>query len=344
VHALAIALSSAILFGASTPCSKLLLVRLEPFQLAGLLYLGAALGMAPVAALELRRGMRASIDGVNLARIGGVVLSGGVLGPVLLLAALRVTAASSVSLILNLEAVATALLGVLMFHEHLGGPGWLGVAGSIVASGIVAGFGGWPGSVGGGLAATACLCWGVDNQLTAAIDRITPAQSTLVKGIIAGATNLTIGVARAPLDASPAVVAGALGVGALSYGVSIMLHVRAAHELGATRAQGVFASAPFAGAAIAFAFLGEPIRAAHVAALLLLVPSVAALFWSRHAHLHAHAATEHTHSHRHDDGHHFHEHPGHPPATRHSHRHRHGPLEHAHPHWPDLHHRHPHSR
>ena len=116
MYAFAIALSSAILFGASTPCSKLLLVGLEPFQLAGLLYLGAALGMAPVTALELRRGMRASIDGPNLSRIAGVVLCGGVLGPVLLLAALRVTPASSVSLILNLEAVATALLGVLIFQ------------------------------------------------------------------------------------------------------------------------------------------------------------------------------------------------------------------------------------
>lgn len=344
MYAFAIALSSAILFGASTPCSKLLLVGLEPFQLAGLLYLGAALGMAPVTALELRRGMRASIDGPNLSRIAGVVLCGGVLGPVLLLAALRVTPASSVSLILNLEAVATALLGVLIFHEHLGGPGWLGVAGSIAASAIVAGYGGRPGIFGGELAAAACLCWGVDNQLTAAIDGITPAQSTLVKGIVAGATNLAIGLARAPLDASPAIVASALGAGVLCYGVSIVLHVRAAHELGATRAQGIFASAPFAGAAIAFALLGEPIRAAHVAALLLLVPSIAALFWSRHAHPHAHAAIEHTHSHRHDDGHHFHEHPGQPLATRHSHRHHHGPLEHAHPHWPDLHHRHPHSR
>jgi hypothetical protein len=46
---LALALASAALFGAATPASKALLADLSPFQLAGLLYLGAALGVAPVA-------------------------------------------------------------------------------------------------------------------------------------------------------------------------------------------------------------------------------------------------------------------------------------------------------
>jgi len=134
----------------------------------------------------------------------------------------------------------------------------------------------------------------------------------------------------------------ALAVGALSYGVSIALYIRAAHELGATRAQAVFASAPFVGAALAFAFLGEPIGAVHIAASLLLVPSLVSLFMSQHAHAHAHGALDHTHSHRHDDGHHLHVHPDLDPASRHSHPHHHEPLAHAHPHWPDVHHRHRH--
>ncbi len=45
----AMALVSALLFGASTPLSKLLLDQVSPFQLAGLLYLGAALGVSPFA-------------------------------------------------------------------------------------------------------------------------------------------------------------------------------------------------------------------------------------------------------------------------------------------------------
>jgi drug/metabolite transporter (DMT)-like permease len=240
--------------------------------------------------------------------------------------------------------VATAVLGVALFREQLGRAGWLGVAGVVVAGAILAGVGGWPGLLAALLVAGACTCWGLDNHLTALIDGITPARSTLVKGAVAGATNLAIGVAGDPLTASPGHVAAALAVGSLSYGASIALYIRSAHELGATRAQAVFASAPFVGAALSFVFLAEPVGLAHAMASPLLVASVAALFWSQHAHPHAHEELEHIHSHRHDDGHHFHDHPGLVPGTRHSHAHWHERLVHAHPHWPDLHHRHEHTR
>src|SRR5690606_20863010 len=144
-------------------------------------------------------------------------------------------------------------------------------------------------------------------HLTALIDGITPARSTLVKGAVAGATNLAIGLAAAPFVAPPAAVVAALAVGALSYGASIALYIRAAHELGATRAQAVCASAPFLGAALSYVWLGEPLGLAHGAAAGLLLASVALLSLGQHAHLHEHDEIEHVHSHRHDDGHHFHE-------------------------------------
>jgi threonine/homoserine efflux transporter RhtA len=237
---------------------------------------------------------------------------------------------------------ATALLGVVLFREHLGRAGWLGVGGAVAASALVAGASGWPGLAGALLTAAACVCWALDNHWTALIDGITPARSTFAKGVVAGATNLGIGLSAAPFAARPSVTAAALAVGALSYGLSIALYIRAAHELGATRAQAVLASAPFVGAALAFALLGEPLGAAHLAAASLLVPSLAALFMSQHSHPHAHAALDHTHSHRHDDAHNLHVHPGLEPGVRHSHAHHHEPLAHAHPHWPDVHHRHPH--
>jgi drug/metabolite transporter (DMT)-like permease len=341
-YGLALALVSALLFGASTPASKVLLEALTPFQLAGLLYLGAAAAMAPAVARERRRGGHVAFDARNAWRLAGAVLFGGVLGPVLLLFGLRLTLAGSVSLLLNLEVVATALLGALLFREPLGRSEALGVAGVAGAGAILAGGGGWPGLVAALLVALACLCWGLDNHLTALVDGITPARSTLVKGAAAGATNLAIGLGSDPVAAGPATLGLALGLGALSYGVSIALYIAAAHELGATRAQAVFASAPFAGAALAFGLLGEPLGADHVAAGVLLVASIALLHARRHEHLHVHEPVEHVHSHRHDDGHHLHAHPGLPPSARHSHVHRHERLVHAHPHWPDLHHRHAH--
>ncbi|HVH06262.1 MAG TPA: DMT family transporter [Myxococcota bacterium] len=343
MQGLALALVSAVLFGAATPASKLLLGSLAPFQLAGLLYLGAALAMLPSAALEHRRGARATLDRRNVLRLGGAVLLGGVAGPVLLLFALRLTLAGSISLLLNLELVATALLGVLWFREHLGPAGWLGVAGAALASLLLAGAGGWPGLVAAGLTAAACVAWAVDNHLTALVDGITPAGSTLAKGTVAGAVNLAIGLAFAPFAATPATVAAALVLGGLSYGASIALYIASAQQIGATRAQAAFATAPFVGAALSLALLGEPLAPVHLAAFALLAASIAALLWSRHAHAHVHEPVEHVHRHRHDDGHHLHEHPGLPVATFHSHVHRHDRLEHAHPHWPDLHHRHDHA-
>ena len=343
MHGLLLGLASAILFGASTPASKWLLGSLEPLQLAGLLYLGAAAGMVPVVASDRESTVGLRLDPANAARLCGAVVFGGILGPVLLLAALRLTLAGSVSLLLTLEMAATAVLGVVLFHEHLGRTGWLGVGGVIAAGTLVAWGSGLPGLVAGLLTAAACLCWGLDNHLTALIDGITPARSTLVKGVFAGATNLGLGLTSGPLAATPGQIVAALAVGALSYGASIALYIRSAHELGATRAQSVFACAPFAGAAMAVAFLGEPIQSLQVTAAILLVPSVAMLLLSQHAHAHVHEAIEHIHSHRHDDSHHLHDHPGQPRSLRHSHSHRHDRLEHAHPHWPDIHHRHPHT-
>jgi drug/metabolite transporter (DMT)-like permease len=342
VHALLLALLSAALFGAATPASKLLLRELSPLQLTGLLYLGAALGVAPRVALERRRGLRAAGGRANAVRLGGAVLFGGIVGPVLLLLALRRGEASSVALLLNLEMAATAALGVAFFREHLGRLGWAGVAGVASAGALLAGAGGWPGLATALLVAAACICWGLDNHWTALVDGITPATSTLVKGLGAGASALAAGILAAPFAASAAMTAAALATGALAYGVSIALYIAAAHELGATRAQSVFASAPFAGAGLSFALLGERFGWAHALAIPLFVASLALLLRSRHAHPHVHEALLHVHSHRHDDGHHEHAHPGLPASLRHTHAHRHERTEHAHPHWPDVHHRHRH--
>ena len=342
MYALGLAFLAALLFGAATPASKLLLRELAPFQLAGLLYLGAALGVAPVVWLERRRGLRPRPTRGDALRLAGAVIFGGVGGPVLLLFALRQSPAGSVSLWLNLEMVATAVLGALCFREHLGRAGWAGVAGVVAAGATLAGGAGWPGLAGLALVAAACACWALDNHWTALVDGVTPATSALVKGCGAATIGLALGSAE-PFSASGAGLAAAVATGALGYGASIALLISAAQALGATRAQSAFATAPFVGAALSFGLLGEPLGPQHAVALPLFAISLLLLVRSRHAHAHAHEALEHVHSHRHDDGHHDHAHPGLPRGVRHTHAHRHERLEHAHPHWSDLHHRHRHG-
>jgi drug/metabolite transporter (DMT)-like permease len=341
--AILMALLSALLFATATPLSKLLLKDLSAFQLAGLLYLGGAVGVMP---LVLHRNQQLSIRRMNRKnqlRLIGAALLGGIAGPVFLLMGLNFASAASVSLWLNLELVFTALLGRLIFNDHLGRFGWIGIAGTIAAGILLTVEQGTTGVLAGSLVTLACLCWGFDNHFTALIDGISPAYSTFVKGIFAGSTNLVIGIATQPLPAEPAAIAGGLVLGAFAYGASIALYIAAAQKLGATRGQSLFATAPFIGVLLSVLILGEGLSAFQIIAAFLLVGALVVMFRDRHAHEHSHEQLVHAHSHSHDDLHHAHDHDFPAPAGQHSHAHEHTPVVHSHPHWPDLHHRHNHK-
>jgi drug/metabolite transporter (DMT)-like permease len=337
-----IAILSALLFGAATPLSKNLLDHLSSFQLAGLLYIGAALGVAILVIRDKKFTWPWHMDRVNAFRLLGAVLFGGMLGTVLLLAGLRLANAASVSMWLNLEMVATAILGHFIFKDHLTKTGWLAAGGILVSAIILTSGEGSAGILAGILVALACVCWGIDNHLTALIDGITPAQSTLWKGLVAGTTNLLIGISIAPLTGSFGSVMGGLILGVFAYGFSIVLYITAAQQLGATRSQLIFSSAPFWGILLSILILGEKFTWQLAIAILLFVVSLLLLMREQHQHSHVHQGVTHDHPHRHDDGHHDH-HEGEQPDGWHSHPHKHDFLKHAHPHWPDIHHRHTHS-
>lgn len=334
-------LVAAALFGVSSPASKALLGTMSPLTLAGLLYLGAALGVLPFA---LRGGSSvARRSGKNLLRLAGVILFGGVLGPALLLFGLTQAPAASVSLWLNLEAPATALLGWLFFKEHLDRRVVVAVVLVTVASALLAGASGTALVPAALLIAGACLCWGLDNNLSSTIDGFTPAQSTLAKGVAAGGVNLALGFALEEPAFDATYVGAALLLGSLSYGASIVLYVRAAQQLGAVRSQLLFSSAPFFGVVVAWAALREAVHWTQLFAAGLMIGALALLHRERHSHAHSHDAQTHTHWHRHDDEHHDHGHD--PPVSGgHVHEHQHESRTHEHVHRPDLHHRHAHKR
>ena len=330
---------AALLFGASTPFAAQLAHEMNPFTLAGLLYLGAALAVIPgsvryhpsVASMRRGRG-----------RLTLAVVLGGAVGPVLLAMGLRHTSAASASLLLNLELVFTVVLAAVVFREHIGRRVVLGAGLVAVASVVV----GWSGStpdfrIGALLIAAACGCWAIDNGVTADLDELAPAHITLAKGLVAGGANTLIGLSVSPLPELPAIGA-ALLIGVFGYGISITLWVAGARDLGAARAQVVFATAPFLGAIIAWTIFGDAITVAAVIALVVAVIGVALVTRSDHAHLHTHPDLEHDHEHVHDDGHHDHEHAD-GFRGRHQHPHLHTALEHTHAHVPDLHHRHDHD-
>jgi drug/metabolite transporter (DMT)-like permease len=327
---------AAILFGISAPAASQLTNDMGAFTLAGLLYLGAALAVAPFARRSppTRTALRTSLPNLTLA-----VVLGGAVGPVLLAVGLGLVPAATASLLLNLELVFTTIVAGLVFHEHLGRHVITGTA-LVVAGSIALTWSGDPNLRWGALViAAACLCWAVDNSATAAIDQITPSHITLAKGVIAGGTNLIIGLTTTSIpDITP--VLWALLIGAIGYGASITLWVAGARDLGAARGQLVFATAPFVGAVVAWSVFAEPITARELVAFGIAAGGVAFVLGSHHDHDHTHEPLSHSHDHQHDE-HHDHRHE--PVVSgRHTHHHEHYPITHLHPHVPDLHHRHDH--
>jgi drug/metabolite transporter (DMT)-like permease len=337
-------LLAAALFGLSAPLAKLLLGAVSPVLLAGLLYLGAALG------LWLHRAVTASSHEARLTRsdsvrLAVIVVAGGVVAPTLMLLGLRRVSALTGSLLLNLEAPFSVLLALLAFREHLGRDGLIAAA-LIVAGASVLEL--EPGSLGADglgvvLLAAACACWALDNNLTQRLSLRDPFAIVRVKTLGAGLFNCALGIAlgagRLP---SARYSAGAMLLGSVSYGLSVVLDAYALRFVGAAREAAYFATAPFAGALFAIIYLGEPLRRASVLAMLTMAAGVVLLLRERHAHVHTHEALAHEHLHVHDD-HHRHVHRATDPAGEpHSHHHEHTPLVHDHPHTSDAHHRHRH--
>lgn len=340
MHPVLLALLSAALFGASAPAGKFVVAWFSPFQLAGLLYLGAALGSLPLV-IKQHRGRAFGVPKSARAKLLGALICGGMAAPCYMYS-LTLAPASTVSMYLCLESPFTALLAALFFKEHIGQNGILGVLGTTAAAILLSSGSGTAGVLAAASAALACLLWSLDNNLSALIDGITPVEFTFWKGLVAGSVNFALGCMAQSLHASPQAIIYATTVGALCYGLSITCYIAAAQRLGATRSQIIFASAPFWGILLAAFGLGEQLAPIQYLAALILTASIVVLLRDKHDHHHYHEAMSHTHEHSHDDGHHNHQHEGQPASLRHSHWHEHEVLEHSHPHLPDLHHRHKH--
>jgi drug/metabolite transporter (DMT)-like permease len=339
------ALAAAALFGASTPLAKLLVGNLPPVLLAGLLYLGSGLGLS---LFRMARDGGWKPSGLQRAEwpwLLGAILFGGVVGPVVLMVGLVSTSGATASLLLNLEAVLTALIAWFVFKENADRRIVWGML-AIVAGGVVLA---WPQggeSASSGLGplwvALACLCWAIDNNLTRRVSASDAVFIAATKGLMAGVVNtllgLGLGASLPPWNA----LAATLAVGLLGYGVSLVLFVLALRGLGTARTGAYFSTAPFIGAALALGALGEGASPGFWLAAVLMGMGVWLHLTEHHAHAHTHEPLVHTHVHTHD-AHHQHPHEGEVVGEEpHEHLHTHEPLHHSHAHYPDIHHRHSH--
>lgn len=304
-------LASAVLYGLSVPLTKLLLTDVPPVILAGLLYLGAFFGLSVFGffgALGCSKGTKFDMNEFWLLAL--VVLFGGVLGPVFLMLGLPQTSGFAASLLLNFEGVATALIASAIFLEFTGRRFWIALS-CMTAAGL---FLAWAGkgsgfSVAGPAYITLAMTfWGLDNNLTRKISSIRPVEIAMMKCFFAGAINLGFGFLLGATLVRGVSFLSAVLVGTFSYGISLVLYIRALKAWGAARTGAFFGVAPFVGAVSSVLILQERMGWTFLPAFVLMAAGAWLIISEKHAHGHYHGSAYHRHEHLHDEEH-WHEHP-----------------------------------
>lgn len=275
-------IGSAVLFGASAPFAKRIVPHVPAVLLAGVLYLGAGVGLTTARAFGLGRTSDAPLRQGDWFIMSAVIGFGGILGPILLLFGLARVTGLVASLLLNLEAVFTLLLAVTVFGERLDRRGTVGATIIIGAAAVL-------GSRGGGSRADligvlaivgACGCWGLDNNLTRRLSVRDAVQIVQVKALSAGAFNVVLGLCLSEHWPASTSLLPALLLGFVSYGISIVLDVYALRLVGAAKESAYFATAPFAGAVLALPLLHESLRGLDVAAGVVMAVGVGLMTYS----------------------------------------------------------------
>jgi drug/metabolite transporter (DMT)-like permease len=341
-----LAILSAALFGVSPVFCKLLIGDMSPALLAGLLYLGSGVGLQLLLLVQRRNLVRElrRLSPRHRLKLLGAVLSGGVIAPLCLAYGIKYGTASEVTLLLNLETVATTVIAWLIFKEHIGPRLWAGKILILMAAciAVLKTEGGLALSLSGLLVVLACIFWGIDNNLTRDVEELSSTGLACLKGLGAGIFTIMLALLFSSGSAAGYQIGGALIIGALSYGLSLVLFVEALRKIGSARTTTFFAIGPFIGTLLSVAMLGERPPAAYWFAASLMLAGVLLLYREMHRHLHTHEVIAHSHKHIHDE-HHRHVHEESEPAEEpHEHFHVHKPITHSHVHWPDIHHRHTH--
>jgi drug/metabolite transporter (DMT)-like permease len=337
---IAYAILAALCYGISIPFSKLLLEHLSPVFIAGLLYLGAGVGML---LFKVGKRKEASLSRKDLPYTLTMIILD-VLAPIFLLLGIAKTTSSTASLLNNFEIVATSVVALVIFKEAIGKRTWNAILLITIASIIlsVEDIKTLQFSIGAIFVLLACVCWGFENNCTTKLSLKDPLEIVIIKGIGSGFTSLVIAFIIKQVSFQWAYICFALLLGFIAIGLSVYLYILAQRNLGAARTSAYYALAPFIGAGLSFLILKETPTLSYFVALGIMIVGVYLTAFEKHDHFHIHKPITHDHRHNHNDLHHTHTHE--PLVTgEHSHEHTHEYLEHKHSHTPDLHHTHRHS-
>jgi len=264
------AVLAAALYALNAPVSKLLLKHIPSTMMAGLLYLGAGIGM------YLMEKLRRNHEEQPLTRqelpytVAMVVLD--IAAPIFLMIGLTRCSAANAALLNNFEIVATSLIALFLFKEAVGRRLWAAIAlvtlSSILLS--VEDLSSFTFSIGSIFVLLACVCWGFENNCTRMLSSKNPAQIVVIKGFGSGMGALALAWIVGERYFHIWYMALALLLGFVSYGLSIYFYIYAQRDLGAAKTSTYYAIAPFIGAALSLLIFREIPSAVFLLALIIM--------------------------------------------------------------------------
>lgn len=267
------ALLAAAFYAINTPLSKLLLDNVPATFMAAFLYLGAGAGVGIMYLFHWHKEDRAErLTKKDLPyTIGMIVLD--ILAPIFLMLGIKYGTAANASLLGNFEIVATTLIACLAFKEAVSKRLWAAI-GMITLSSILLSFegaGSFQFSYGSVLVILATACWGLENNCTRSISDKSTYEIVLLKGIFSGGGAFVIALISGEKIPEIRYILQAMLLGFVAYGLSIFLYIRAQRDLGAAKTSAYYAVAPFVGALLSFAILGEKLTGIYFAALIIMI-------------------------------------------------------------------------
>ena len=274
------AILAAALYALNAPLSKLLLADVPPSMMAALLYLGAGAGMLLTGLVRssLQRGKADSTPAVRLFSremvpytLGMIVLD--IAAPILLMTGIDLTSAESASLLNNFEIVATSLIALLLFREHISRRLWAAIGLIVVASTLLTIQSGAELSLSAGsiLVLLASTSWGLENNCTRRLSVADPLRVVVVKGLGSGCGALLVAFLSGESLPGVVYIPAALLLGYVAYGLSIFFYVYAQRHLGAAKTSAFYAIAPFIGVALSLAIFRDVPSLFFLIALVVMI-------------------------------------------------------------------------
>ena len=266
------AILAAALYAANAPLSKLLLSEASPEMMAGLLYLGAGLGMGLLHFARGRRMTEKPLTRKDLPyTIAMVALD--IAAPILMMTGLEKATAANASLLNNFEIVATSLIALVVFKERISGILWGSIVLIVISSALLSfnDLSAFDFSVGSLFVLLACICWGMENNCTRMISEKNPEEIVIIKGLGSGTGALIVALLTSsnfpPFHTIPLI----LLLGFASYGLSVFFYVYAQRYLGAARTSAYYALSPFIGALLSFLILSEKLSETYIVATIIMI-------------------------------------------------------------------------